>query len=373
MPDEQMQLLRLAERLGAKAQGKVLSALDDPKFFERNIDEWQEFGLNEKEAAALVDQASLSGIEKRLQLMQRAGIRAYCTKSSPEACDDELPPILFLRGQMANWATPGIGLVGTRKPTRYGLDIAKAVAREAASRGIHTVSGAALGIDTAAHQASLDAGGPTVAVLGCGLFHTYPPKAGPLLDRIAEQGMLVSQFTPDTEPDRKTFPIRNRVIAALSKSVVVVEGARGSGARYTAKAAQRMKRRLFAVPGEITCPQAWLPNQLLKEGAIPLCAPADPFDGEAKAPMRKSDSSRQGRLNFEHGAVKPGKLEDGILQDLSPIERDLVKQIEEGKGQIDELLSSGLAETGEINRILLDLELKGLIEQEHGRNYILRH
>ncbi len=354
-------LLWLAESLAPAAQRRALAAIEEDGFFDRSSRDWIARGLTEKDARSLLDEKRRDGLEERFARMKAAGIGilteidAAFPYTLPAA--RHLPPILFWKGTPALWRKAGIAVVGTRKPSAYGREIARAIGQEAGLRGEIVVSGAATGIDTEAHEGALGAGGPTVAVLGCGLHHVYPPDAGPLLERIARQGAVVSQFPPDTRPLARHFPIRNAVIAALCRSVVIVEGASKSGSRYTADYARKMGVRLFAVPGEITRPQAALPNRLLAEGARAVLSPADPSDPlaakeaiQADLPLGNSDKREEKR-------------------DLPELHHRILEAVHTGNGLADDLAAMKLCGPAELNQALLELELSGRIRQEPGRRY----
>lgn len=364
-----LHLLWLAEKLAPVGQRKALRYLEDREFFDRTKGDWIGLGLSEDEAANITDQKQREGLGDRLRKLKREGIRILTSGDGDFPftlpLGDKLPPILFMRGNGQGWRREGLAVVGSRKPTAYGLEVAGAVAREAAFRGIPVISGAALGIDTAAHEGALEAGGATVAVLGSGLFHIYPPKAGPLLDRISERGAVISQFPPQKKPDKTTFPVRNHLIAAFSSGVVVVEGAGNSGARHTARAAKDMNIQLFAVPGDITRPQSSLPNRLLAAGALPVTTPADPSDPLAMK------SGAQGELFPKKNAAaseKKGMMME-IPEDLPEFPGRIVALIREGANQIDELQAKTGADHGKLNEALLDLEIRGLVRQSAGRSY----
>ncbi len=164
-------------------------------------------------------------------------------------------------------------IVGTRKATAYGARAAEAFAAAFASRGVAVVSGMALGIDGRAHRASLEVGGLTVGVLGCGADIVYPRSHRTLYERILEQGVILSELPPGTPPGRWTFPQRNRLLAALGDAVLVVEGSRLSGAMQTADRSLELGRPVFAVPGPISVESHSGCNQLLYEGAVPAVDP----------------------------------------------------------------------------------------------------
>jgi DNA processing protein len=163
-----------------------------------------------------------------------------------------------------------VAIVGTRRPTRAGIEVAERLGRELAEAGFVIVSGLALGIDSAAHRASLRAGGRTIAVLGCGVDVVYPARNKKLQDEIAENGTLLSEYADGTPPATWRFPERNRIVAGLSSGVIVVEGAERSGAAITATRALDCNRAVFAVPGSIRNVMARTPNELIRTSQATL-------------------------------------------------------------------------------------------------------
>ena len=177
------------------------------------------------------------------------------------------PPALFVRGALSDDDALALAIVGSRRPTPYGLAVAERLASELAERGVTIVSGFARGIDTAAHRGALAAGGRTLAVLGCGLDVVYPPENGPLARAVEVQGALVSQFAPGVPALPGHFPARNRTLAGLALGVIVVEATDRSGALITAGFAGDLGRETFAIPGRITSPTSVGANRLIQDGA----------------------------------------------------------------------------------------------------------
>ncbi len=187
--------------------------------------------------------------------------------------DLEEPPRLFTIGVLD--ISPSVAVVGTRRCTRYGSELARLFGTEISRAGWVTVSGMALGIDTAAHVGALDSGGPTYAVLGSGVDVCYPRQNRSTYDRIRSSGAILSEYPPGTPPDRWRFPARNRIIAAMSSAVVVVEAGERGGALITARLAAEVGRPVFAVPGDVDRPASVGCNRLLKDGAHPVLGPGD--------------------------------------------------------------------------------------------------
>lgn len=172
-----------------------------------------------------------------------------------------------MRGTLLPEDAWAVGLVGTRRVTAYGRAITEQLSRELAQQHITVVSGLARGVDTIAHMATLDAGGRTVAVLGCGPDLVYPPENAKLAARIIEQGALVTEFAPGTQPELGNFPARNRLISGLSLAVLVTEAPADSGALITARFAGEQGRDVFAVPGNINSRASTGANRLIQDGA----------------------------------------------------------------------------------------------------------
>ena len=187
------------------------------------------------------------------------------------------PPGLFVRGAApaAVLERPAVAIVGARACSGYGASVARSLGQELAAAGLVVVSGLARGVDGEAHRGALDAGGSTVAVLGCGIDRDYPAAHAGLARRIAETGLIVSEYAPAVEPAPWRFPARNRIVAGLAAATVVVEARERSGALITSDLALEAGREVFAVPGEITSALSAGTNALLKLGASPLTCAAD--------------------------------------------------------------------------------------------------
>lgn len=177
---------------------------------------------------------------------------------------------LFVQGATLAPAGRAVGVVGSRRPTAAGLQMTREIGRGLAEAGLPVVSGLAMGIDAAAHQAALDAGGYTIAVLGCGLDVDYPQRNRKLRRLIEKCGTLVTEYAPGTPPEPRNFPARNRIIASLSEAVVFVEGTDRSGGIITARFALDRNRHVFAVPGSVRNPLAAGPNELIRAGQATL-------------------------------------------------------------------------------------------------------
>jgi len=226
---------------------------------------------------------------------ERAGARVVTLGEPgyPEAFGplDLPPPAVWIAGELPD--APAVAIVGARRASPYGTEIAAWLATEVARAGATVVSGFAIGVDAAAHRGALEApAGSTVAVLGCGLGVDYPRGHRPLGERIRTRGALLTEFAPGRAPRPWQFPVRNRLIAALAQAVVVVEGAPRSGSLVTARLAADLGRDLLAVPGRVTDELALGPNALIADGAAPVLTPNDLLDAIGLGELGATSNSR---------------------------------------------------------------------------------
>ena len=290
----------------------------------------------------------------------------------PNALLDLLDPPawLFVRGDLPGDPGPAVAVVGARSCSPYGTEVAELMGSGLASAGVAVVSGAARGIDGAAHRGALAVGGPTIAVLGSGIDIPYPKVHRHLLDRIAASGAVVSEYPPGLRPHPRRFPARNRIVAALARLVVVVEGAAGSGSLITAEFAQDLNRDLLAVPGPVTSELSAAPHELIRDGAGLVRDAGDVLELLGLAPRRAT--TRRPASGTE--AASPGSAPRGATENeapspphLSAPERAVLESLE-GTGQVVEQVArrTGLATPAAL-RALVALELRGLVVASGGR------
>jgi DNA processing protein len=247
------------------------------------------------------------------------------------------PSRLFLRGSRPELLGEAcVAIVGARSCSSYGAGVARSLGRELARAGVVVVSGLARGIDAEAHRGALEGGGATVAVLGCGIDVDYPASNASLARRIGEDGLIVSEYEPGVEPAPWRFPARNRIVAGLSRAVVVVEARERSGALITADFAVEEGREVFAVPGDITNATSAGTNGLLRLGAAPLLCAADVLDVLGIAPPCAS-------------SPRP----DGIAATV-------LKALREAPAGVQELVERTRLEPERVAAALVELELDGL-------------
>jgi DNA processing protein len=254
------------------------------------------------------------------------------------------PPGLFARGSGSAelLAQPSVAIVGARACSSYGSQVARLLGRDLAAAGLVVVSGLARGIDGEAHRGALEAGGHTIAVLGCGVDRDYPAAHAQLANRICERGLVVSEYAPGVEPAPWRFPARNRIIAGLAATTVVVEARERSGALITADFALEAGREVFAVPGEITSALSAGTNALLRLGATPLTCAGDVFEA----------------LGVEVAAVSPPELAEQPMRVLEALARE--------PSGIDGLVRKTGLDAAAVATALAELELAGAVAEAEG-------
>jgi len=266
------------------------------------------------------------------------------------------PIVLYVWGELQERDHHAIGVIGARRTTHYGMESAKKLSYQLAYAGLTVISGLARGIDTAAHQGALAAKGRTVAVIGAGLAKLYPPENAVLAEKIRSgNGAIVSEFSMAVEPDRQTFPIRNRIISGWSHGILVVEAGLNSGALITSAQALEQGRSVYAVPGHINAPSAMGSNRLIQQGAKLVMDASDILDDlQILLPDTKPSPE---------AAVR-------VLPPLSEEERRVYDAIEQTETPIDDIAAKSELPTSMVSSILLQLELKRLVKQLPGKYFV---
>jgi len=265
---------------------------------------------------------------------------------------DDPPPVLFVQSGFAKADELALAVVGTRKCTPYGRTVARELATNLAQRGFTIVSGLAVGIDGEAHEAALEAGGRTIAVLACGADITYPRQHRQLREQVAQSGAVITECPFGTPPTRERFPMRNRLISGLSLGTVVVEAPSKSGALITARLAAEQGREVFAVPGDINSPTSRGCHGLIKDGAQLVEVPEDVVDGLGI--MLRAVPAREQRREVElHGD------EETVYQALSHQPQ-----------HADAIAESCEIPPARVTSALMLLEVKGLVRRFAGNTYV---
>ena len=266
------------------------------------------------------------------------------------------PIVLYVWGELTDRDHHAIGIIGARRTTHYGTESAKKLAYQIAYAGLTVISGLARGIDTAAHQGALAAKGRTIAVIGSGLSKLYPPENQALAEKIRNgNGAIVSEFSMEVEPDRQTFPMRNRIISGWSHGILVVEAGLNSGALITASQAIEQNRSVYAVPGQINAPSAMGSNRLIQQGAKLVMDASDILD-DLQILLPETKPSPE-------AAVRP-------LPELTTDERRVYDAIDSTETPIDQIATTSGLPSAVVSSALLRLELKRLVKQLPGKYFV---
>ncbi len=266
------------------------------------------------------------------------------------------PIVLYVKGEILSSDENAIGIVGSRGASYYGLSCAQKFSTYLARCGLTIVSGLARGIDTASHRACLDAGGRTLAVVGSGLNNIYPPENKDLFHQIAEQGAIISQFPLNIAPLARNFPVRNRIISGLSLGVLVVEANEKSGALITARYALEQDREVFAIPGKVSEATSFGTNDLIKQGAKMVTEPQEIL--------------KELRCNFSVSRAPVREAPDQKHESLDPQEAKVFKKLSDEPLALDELIFETGLSSSNLLLILTQLELKKIVRQLPGKNFV---
>ena len=365
--------LRLVPGLGTRRAGQLIESFQTPQaIFRASSADLQAAGLSGGVAQSISSGCAFDEAVEQQQKMIDCGARLISMTDPlypPRLRQIFDPPIaLFVRGSVGLLDSVMLAIVGTRRPTAYGIAAVERLSTDLARAGITIVSGMARGIDTAAHKAALAVEGKTAAVFGCGVDVLYPSDNRRLRDDIAAKGLIVSEFPMGGPAYPQNFPIRNRIVSGLAAGVLVVEGAQYSGSSITARLALDQGREVFAVPGNITSKMSWGPNLLIKQGAKLIQDWNDVVVELPPSDRRRLIDDCRARLGCEPQAELP--LEPESPQ--SAVSRALMKKLSpDAPVTLDELIDTlGPHSSSEIIAALFELELSGMIKQLAGKNFV---
>jgi len=293
-------------------------------------------------------------LDREMEKIERLGITVLTIQ------DDEYPrllreipappPVLFVKGALTEADRVAVAIVGTRRATSYGREMARRIASELAEAGVTIVSGLARGIDAVAHQAALTAGGRTIAVLGSGVNVIYPSEHQQLADRIIEQGALVADYPPDRKPDAVNFPARNRIISGMTLGTLVVEAPTRSGALITTDFAADQSREVFVVPGSALSAASEGTNRLLRDGARAVTSAAEILDDLDLGRRREQIAVQQ-------------------AFPVSEAERRILSLLTAEPQHIDELIAAANLTVSEGSALLTQMELQGFVRNLGAQHY----
>ena len=360
--------LRLTPGLGARLAGKLLRQFGSPDEIVRaSLTELEACQLPAAVAQAIFSKAAFRDGEKELAQVRKAGCQliqwdesAY-PKRLLEIYDP--PPLLYVRGNEQVLNRHAISIVGTRRPTLYGNQIAERLARDLAEHGLIVASGLARGIDSSAHRGACAASrGGTIGVLGSGIDVIYPKENRKLFEEVEKRGAIITEFPMETYPAPENFPVRNRMVAGIALGVVVVQGAQYSGSLITSRLAMEFGREVYGVPGNVTEPVSFAPNQLIKQGAKLVAGWEDVVE-ELPTEVRAELFPVEATTREERASL--------FEQNLSPIEKRLFDLIRiEEPIHVDELVESTGLSSSETLAALCEMEMRGIIRQMPGKQFV---
>ena len=318
--------------------------------------ELKQAGLDRSSVRGITAYRPKISLDAEMEKLDRYGVKVY-------TCNDPLypprlkeiydyPPLIYARGALLPEDEWSLAVVGTRRATVYGRQVAEEISADLARNNITVVSGLAKGIDSVAHKSALEAGGRTIAVFACGLDTVYPAENADLARRIMQQGALISEYPLGTRPRADNFPRRNRIMSGLSLGVLVIEAGESSGAMITAHLAVEQNREVFAIPGSILSPASGGTNQLIQEGAKLVRSYTDILE----------------ELNLTAVAQQ---IEMKVVIPPSDTESQLLKQLGAEPTHIDEVCRLSGLPAATVSSTLAMMELKGMVKQVGAMNYSL--
>ena len=360
--------LSMTPGLGSRLTGKLLRQFGSPTgVFRASLTELEACRLPVVPARAI--HAKLAHKDAEAELAQVRTLRCRLLNwSEPEYPQRLLeiydpPPLLYVRGDMSLLNRHSISMVGTRRPTPYGNQIAERLGHDLAERGLVIVSGMARGIDSLAHQGACRAtNGAMIGVLGTGVDVVYPKENKKLFSEVEKRGALISEFPLGTHPAPENFPIRNRVVAGMALGVLVIQGAQYSGSLITARLGMEFGREVYGVPGNVTVDVSFAPNQMIKQGAKLVTSWEDVIEElptEIRAELFPVEAtSRAERASLFENA-------------LSAVEKKIFALLDTDESiHVDELVEKTELNSSEVLASLCEMEMKGMVRQMPGKQFL---
>src|SRR6184192_4180066 len=333
--------LGLTPGLASRLSARVLRQFGSPEgVFRASKRDLEACHLPSEAAEAVLKRQAFPRAEKELAAVQKIDGCCLVNWTEPEYPQTLLqiydpPVLLYVRGDPQVLNLPSLSIVGTRRPTLYGTQMAERLGRELAARGLVIISGLARGIDAIGHQGVMAVNGRGVGVLGTGIDVCYPKENKKLYEKVLEKGTILSEFPMGTHPSPENFPIRNRIVAGMPLGAIIVEGAQYSGSLITARLAMEFGREVFGVPGNVTQLVSFAPNQLIKQGAKLVTSAEDVIE-ELPTPVRAALTQ----------AIQPetGQANLLVAASLNPSEKKLYELLNSDEAQpIDDIVErSGL-------------------------------
>ena len=360
--------LSLTPGLGSRLTGKLLRQFGSPHdVFRASLKELEACHLPAAPAQAIQNKRMHKDAEVELEQVRKLGCRLL-NWDEPEYPRRLLeiydpPPLLYVRGDAGALNRHSISMVGTRRPTPYGNQVAERLGRDLAERGLTIVSGMARGIDSSGHQGACRATrGGAIGVLGTGVDVVYPKENKKLFAEVEKRGALISEFPLGTHPAPENFPVRNRVVAGISLGAVVVQGAQYSGSLITARLAMEFGREVYGVPGNVTVDVSFAPNQMIKQGAKLVTSWEDVIE-ELPTEIRAELFPVQATTSAERASLFEGSL--------SPVEKTIFALLGTDESiHVDELVEKAELNSSEVLAALCEMEMKGMVRQMPGKQFL---
>ncbi len=359
--------LTMTQGIAARLSARLLDEFGSPdEVFRAPLPLLERCNLPAAVAQAVHKKQAFKRAEKELAAIRDIENLRLVSRTDPEYPHTLLeiydpPALLYVRGNAEVLSQVSIGVVGTRKPTLYGTQMAERLGRELAARGLVVVSGLARGVDAIAHQGAMAVNGRAIGVLGTGVNVCYPKENKKLYQKVLERGAIISEFPLGTHPSPENFPIRNRIVAGMPVGVVVVEGAQYSGSLITARLAMEFGREVFAVPGNVTQPVSFAPNQLIRQGAKLVTNGEDVIEDlptPIRAALVRAEAPGTEQLNLLAAAC------------LNSSEKKIYELLTTDQPvHIDDIMERSGLNSSDVLATLFDLEMKGIVRQLPGKQF----
>ena len=357
--------LSLTKGIAARLSARLLRQFGSPEaVFNASLRQLEECELPAATAQAVAKKEAFKRAEKELAVLRAIPSAHLLNWTDPEYPQTLLqiydpPVLLYLRGDPQILNAPSLAIVGTRRPTLYGTQMADRLARELAARGIVIVSGLARGIDALSHQGAVAVQGRAIGVLGTGIDICYPKENKKLYEKVLERGAILSEFPLGTHPAPENFPVRNRIVAGMPLGAIIVEGAQYSGSLITARLAMEFGREVFGVPGNVTQAVSFAPNLLIKQGAKLVTCGEDVVE-ELPTPVRAALTKPE-QPEFEQRNLL-------VAASLTGSGQKIYAQLSSDEPRpIDDIVENTGLNSSDVLATLFELEMKGFVRQLPGK------
>jgi len=359
--------MTLTPGLASRLSSRLLKRFESPEgIFRATLPQLESCNLLAEVAQSIIKKESFKRAEKELAAIRNIPNCTLINWTDPEYPQNLLqiydpPVLLYVRGNPQILNHPSISIVGTRRPTLYGTQMAERIGRDLAARGLVILSGMARGIDAIGHQGALAANGLAIGVLGTGIDVCYPKENKKLFDKVLERGAILTEFPTHTHPAPENFPVRNRIVAGMPLGVVVVEGAEHSGSLITARLAMEFGREVCGVPGNVTQPVSFAPNQLIKQGAK-LVTNAEDVIEELPTPVRAALVRAEQPQAEQRNLLATAGLNDSEKTIFLLLHVD-------NPTPIDDIVERSGLHSSEVLATLFNLEMKSIVRQWPGKQF----